>query len=206
MNTRRDTQITHAITLAAVRLLVEGHCDDYRIACRKAAEQLGERNQKRWPSPQAIEQALRDYQQLFRADSQADALQSLRRLALAAMQDFAHLSPRLVGPVARGVADRHSGIRLLMRAETPEDVALLLTNRHIPWHAAEVTLMFSRNRRMARPALRFQAGDTRMELVILPPSDRNDPPLDPADEKPMRGLSAAQLETLLMDDVPADQR
>ena len=197
MASRRDTGLTRAIASEAARLLAEGHCHDSHSACRKAAARLGESNSKRWPDAAAIEAALHEYQSLFQSDSQPVALDRLRRLALDAMRDLADFDPRLVGPVAKGLADRHTPIRLLLRADTPEQVALTLEDRRIPWRSAEVELLFSRNRRIARPAFRFQAGATTLELVVLAPADRHDPPRDPADNSPLRGLSIAQLKDLL---------
>lgn len=197
MGARRDAGLAHAIASEAARLIADGQCTDHQSACRKAAERLGEPNPRHWPDARAIEQALREYQALFQADRQPAELRQLRQLALAAMQDLAALKPRLVGAVARGVADRHSGIRLLVRADTPETVAMALTDRRIPWHSAEVMLGFSRNRRAPRPTFRFQAGEVPVELVVLAPGDRQDPPRDPLDDGPLRGLTASQLAELL---------
>lgn len=197
MRKRRQEGITQAIAEAAARLIAEGHCQDHRAACRKAAERLGERNTRTWPDARAIEDALRAYQGLFQAHQQPDALQHLREVALHAMTDLAAFEPRLIGPVARGVADRHHRVQLVLRADTPEQVALALTDRHIPWRWDEATLEFSRNRREARPALRFHAGDTGMELIVLDPADRHDPPRDPVDDGPLRGLDLAALSALV---------
>lgn len=200
MGVRRDAGRVNAIASEAARLIAEGQCTDHHSACRKAAERLGERDTRHWPDARAIEQALREYQALFQADRQPAELRRLRQLALAAMRDLAQLNPRLVGPVARGVADKHSGIRLLVSAETPETVAMALTDRRIPWQSAEVMLGFSRHRHLVRPAFRFQAGEVPLELVVLAPGDRQDPPRDPVDDGPLRGLSTSQLAELLGED------
>lgn len=197
MGARRSAGLTRAIASEAARLIAQGHCHDTASACRRAAERLGEHNPRHWPDAAAIEAALRDYQSLFQADSQPRELTRLRELALQAMRDLAAFKPRLVGAAAKGLADRHSPVRLLLRADTPEQVAFALQDRRIPWRSAEVELAFSRNRRAARPAFRFQAGETTVELVVLEPGDRDDPPLDPADNRPLRGLDTVQLDALL---------
>lgn len=197
MGARRDAGLTRAIANEAARLLAEGHCHDTHTACRKAAERLREHNPRHWPDGAAIESALREYQGLFQADRQPAALERLRRLALEAMRDLSAFHPRLVGAVAKGLADEHSPIRLLLTADTPEAVALTLEERRIPWRSAEVTLVFSRNRRACRPAFRFQAGDTPMELVVLSPADRHDPPRDSIADRPLKGLSADELTAVL---------
>jgi hypothetical protein len=197
MAARKGSDLSRAIAVEAARLLAEGHCSDTQGACRRAAERLGERNPRHWPDLATIEIALREHQALFQADRQPLELARLQRLALEAMHDLAGFQPRLVGAVAKGLADAHSGVRLLLKADTPEQVALALEERRIPWRSAEVMLHFSRNRREPRPAFRFQAGNTPIELVVLDPGDRHDPPRDPADNGPLRGLSAKQLEAAL---------
>lgn len=197
MGTRRQAGLTRAIASEAARLIAQGHCQDHHAACRKAAERLGERNPRHWPDAGAIDDALREYQALFQRDSQPQELLQLRRLALQAMHDLDGFAPRLIGPVARGVANRHQRIQLLLRADTPEQVALALTDRHIPWRAGETMLDFSRNRRAARPTLSFQAGDSGVELIVLDPADRHDPPRDPLGDGPLKGLSAQDLAQLL---------
>lgn len=203
MATRRNAGLTRAIASEAARLIAQGHCHDIAAACHRAAERLGEPNPRHWPDAAAVEAALREYQSLFQSDSQPAELARLRALALQAMHDLAAFSPRLVGAVAKGLADRHSPVRLLLRADTPEQVAFALEDRRIPWRSAEVELRFSRNRRATRPAFRFQAGEVTVELVVLGPADRNDPPLDPTDNRPLRGLDAAQLQALIGGEVPA---
>ena len=67
----------------------------------------------------------------------------------------------------------------------------------MPWHSAEVTLHFSGGRRMAQPALRFLAGDVTIELIVLDPKSRSDPPRDPIDGGPLTSLDIERLEALL---------
>jgi hypothetical protein len=45
--------------------------------------------------------------------------------------------------------------------------------------------------------LSFLAGDTALELLVLPRSARSNPPLDPLDERPERGLDTAGVSRLL---------
>lgn len=196
MGARHHPGLTGAIANLAARLIAEGQCSDPRVACRKAAEQLGASNPRAWPDTAAIEAAVREYQGLFQADRQPAAQARLQRLARDAMRDLAAFRPRLVGAVAKGIADEHSAIQLLLTADTPEQVIMALEDRRIPWRSTEIMLPFSRNRRQARPGFRFQAGETPVELVVLMPADRNDPPWDPATGKPLKGLSVAQLEDL----------
>ena len=73
---------------------------------------------------------------------------------------------------------------------------LHLSDRHIPWQDAEVVLHYSGGRRIARPALRFLAGETTVELVILDRQSRSDPPRDAITGGRLEMLDAAEVGAL----------
>lgn len=169
-----------------------GH--DLETALRRAARERGISLQQARPPTAALQAAIRDYRELFRPQQSKD-LQAQRQLALHAMQTFAEFRPHLVGaPIhGDGPLDR---VRLLLFADTPEQVMLHLSDRHIPWQDAEVVLHYSGGRRIARPALRFLAGETTVELVILDRQSRSDPPRDAITGGRLEMLDAAEVGAL----------
>jgi hypothetical protein len=197
---RRDPSITRRIAVEAARLLAESGLESPEYAKRKAAQRIGCRDHSLWPENTEIETALREHQRLFLRNRQPDALRKLRETALDALQAFAAFRPRLVGTTLDGTADIHSRIRLLLVADSAEDVALSLTDQHIPWEPAEVSLCFSRDRREARPSFRFLAGEAALELVILNRADLSDPPRDPATGRVLDTADRSQLMALLSAD------
>lgn len=164
-------------------------------ALRRAARNHGIPLQQARSSIASLRAAIRDYRELFRP-GQLDKLRQQRRLALTAMQSLAEFQPRLIGSLLHGEGplDR---VRLLLLSESPEQVMLHLTDRHIPWRDTEVTLHYSGGRKLARPAVRFLAGETDVELVIIDSSSRSDPPRDPVTGGPLEMLSADQLSVLI---------
>ena len=133
--------------------------------------------QQACPQREAIWSAIREYRALFRPE-QFELLQRQRRLALQIMQTLASFKPRLLGSLVRGDGplDR---IQLLVFADSPESVIWHLNDRHIPWQAVDTLLHYSAGRRLARPTLRFLAGETSIELIILSDQSPSDPPRDP---------------------------
>ncbi len=196
---RRRDGIAARITAEAARLALDERRVDLAAIRRKAAQHLGCNDQRAWPDLAEVAAAIKAEQRLFRGPAQAAALVRLRRLAAAAMQTFAAFAPRLVGPVLEGTADEHTPVRLLLQAETPEDVIFTLTDHKIPWRANDVRLFFPRGRQETRPCLTFQAGDTRIELIVLGPSDRANPPVDPERDRPLRSATLERLSTELRD-------
>lgn len=171
----------------------EGYALD--SALQRAARNLGVQLQQARPSLEALRAAIREHRELFRPE-QLRRLQEQRRLALDAMRSLAEFRPRLTGPLIHGDGpfDR---VRLLLIADTPEQVMMHLDDRHIPWRDAEVLLHYSAGRRVNRPAVRFVAGATAIELIILDPGSRSDPPRDPITGGPLEMLDADQLNALI---------
>lgn len=179
------------------RTLADGTCQNMRVARRKAAERLGTTSRFELPTEAEIEQALKAHQSLFQREQQPAALSELRRQAMAAMKTLASFSPRLVGPVLTGTAVPHNKVELHLFSETPEEVILFLLDRDIPWHDGERTLCFSGGVKRSYPVCRFRAGDTDIELILLPPEALRQPPLGPLGDRPLQRASLSQLQELM---------
>ena len=66
------------IAYEAARIMVEQGVSDFDRARRKAAERTGILDRRRWPTNEAIQEALLTQRRLFRGDAQARELQRLR--------------------------------------------------------------------------------------------------------------------------------
>ena len=178
-------------------MLAEQECLDFQDARRKASARLGCRDQRQLPDNREIEQALRDYQQLFHQNSQSAALKRLREVAVEAMKSLQPFAPHLTGPILDGTANTQSPVRLYLFADTPEEVTFHLLQRHMPSEQREIRLAYARGVKQNRPIYRFWAGDTRIELIVLPLADRSNPPLNSLTERPDRGVPLPRVEALL---------
>src|SRR5256885_16121445 len=67
--------------------------DDFALAKRKAARQLGASERQSLPRNDEIEAELRAYRALYQADEHPELVEELRRIALDAMQALQHFSP-----------------------------------------------------------------------------------------------------------------
>jgi hypothetical protein len=125
------------IAHAAARMLAEDGSLDYGSAKRKAARQLGAPDSGNLPDNQQIEEALRSYQALFRADESRAQLTLLRQVAIEYMDLLAAFDPHLTGPVLNGTAGRHAEINLQLFTDDQKDVEFLLMRQSTPYQAAE---------------------------------------------------------------------
>jgi len=144
------------IAQAAARLIAEHGLTDWSAAKRKACRELGLAGDEALPGNEEVEQALRNYNSLFRADAQAVSLRQQRQAALEWMERLAAWHPVLIGGVAAGWATAYSDVRLELEAEDPKAVELALINAGIDYQAgdagplAPVQLVAGRGERAVR--------------------------------------------------------
>jgi len=184
----------------AARLMSEHGIRDFHHAKLKAAERLGVVETQALPRNHEVEQALRERQRLFLADSQPQWLRQRREAAVEAMRFLAPFEPRLVGPVLEGTADAHSAVCLHVFSDDPDAVALFLHDNGIPAETQTRRLRITRTDQADYPVLLFAADNLPFDLTVLPRNALRQAPLDRIDEKPMRRASLAAVEELLADD------
>ncbi|EIL96152.1 MAG: hypothetical protein EPN68_11840 [Rhodanobacter sp.] len=188
------------IAQEAARLMSEHGIRDFHRAKLKAAERLGILDTQALPRNHEIEQALREHQRLFQAESQPRLLQQRREAAVEAMRFLQAFEPRLVGAVLEGTADTHSAICLHVFSDDPEAVGLYLHEHGVPFEAQMRRLRTSRESTDDYPVLLFAADELPFDLTVLPRDALRQAPLDRIDEKPMRRAPLAMVEALLADD------
>ena len=86
-----------AIAVQAARLMAEDGIEDYGLAKRKAAKQLGMHDTRRLPNNAEIDAALREYQVIYQPDDQRQRTQLLREQAVDTMRELADFNPHLTG-------------------------------------------------------------------------------------------------------------
>lgn len=185
------------IAQEAARLMSEHGIRDFHHAKLKAAERLGILETQALPRNLEIEQALREHQRLFLADSQPQLLQQRREAAVEAMRFLAAFEPRLVGAVLEGTADAHSAVCLHVFSDDPDAVALYLHDHGVPFETQNRRLRSSRDDQPEYPVLLFAADELPFDLTVLPRDALRQAPLNRTDDRPMRRATLAQVEILL---------
>ena len=157
------------IAQTAARLIAEHGLTDWSAAKRKACRELGFPDNEPLPSNEEIEQALRDYNSLFRADAQAVSLRQQRQTAMAWMERLAAWRPVLIGGVAAGWATAHSAVHLELEAEDPKAVELGLINAGIDYEPSGTGQKLPTQLVAGR-------GDSAVRLQIVSPLQRRNRP------------------------------
>ena len=201
---RGAEQIRQHICTEAARIMAEEGITDFHAAKRKAANRLNQPETRHLPSNHEVDAALNAYLRLFHADRVSAALVELRRVAVEAMRFLASYEPRLVGAVLSGNVTPFSEIQLHLNAYTPEEIAFLLEEHHIPYEESSRRIRFGGARHESRPTFRFLVDASVVELIIFTPEGGREAPLSPVDGKPMHRANLREVEALLSGALPSN--
>jgi hypothetical protein len=158
------------IAAAAARLMAEDGIDNFALAKRKAARQLGAADTESLPTNDEIEAELRAYRALYQADEHPERIAELRRVALDAMRALERFSPYLTGPVLKGIAGPYAEVDLQLYPDSPKDVELFLLERNIAFDTAEGR-RYSGDRARAVSVYKLEWLDTPLRLSVFDPRD-----------------------------------
>ncbi len=159
-----------AIAAAAARIMAEGGIDNFALAKRKAARQLGASEKQSLPANEEIESELRTYLELYQAEEHPDRIRELRRIALEVMQELQEFSPYLTGPVLKGIAGPYSGIELQLFPDSGKAVEIFLLNRNIAFDSSEAR-RYSGDRARSVTVLEFEWGGAPVKLSLFDARD-----------------------------------
>jgi len=134
----RIDSLQEEIAATAARLVVEEGLE-YGGAKRRALKQLGLPARTALPDNHLVEASVREYIDLFCADTQPAELRALRETALLWMQRLADFRPHLTGAVWHGTATRLSDIYIQLFCDDPKSAEIALIDHHVDYEPQTVT-------------------------------------------------------------------
>ncbi len=132
-----DTLRSELSAVAARMVVDEGL--DYGPAKQRALRLLGLPLRTELPGNDEIEDAVVDHIAIFCAETQAEELLALRRLALVWMERMAIFRPHLGGAVWHGTATRLSDIYIQLFCDDCKSAEIALIDRHVKYVARTMT-------------------------------------------------------------------
>ena len=126
------------IAQTAARMVVEEGLE-WGPAKRRAVKQLGLPARTPLPDNDALEAAVREYIEIFCADTQPQELQALRELALVWMERLQTFRPHLSGAVWRGTATRMSDIYIGLFCDDSKSAEIALIDHSVQYDVTQVT-------------------------------------------------------------------
>jgi hypothetical protein len=150
--------------------MAEDGIDDFALAKRKAARQLGAADTHALPRNDEIESELRAYRELYQAGEHPELIEELRRVALEVMQALERFHPYLTGPVLSGLAGPYAEIDLQLFPDSAKDVEIFLLDRGVPFTTNEGR-RYSGDRARAVSLISLNWEDFPVRLSVLDPRD-----------------------------------
>jgi hypothetical protein len=196
---RKQSQMRARIAAVAARLMAEDGIDDFALAKRKAARQLGAADTQSLPGNDEIEAELRAYQSLYQGEEQRERIHELRTVALAAMRSLADFNPYLAGPVLKGTAGRYADIDLQLFTDDLKSVELFLLNRNLAYAVSEQR-HYCGDEPRAVPVLRLDWEGIPVNLAVYAAKDERAALKASAAGRPIERASPGAVSSLLAAD------
>lgn len=133
-----SSSATQEIAQTAARMVVEEGFE-WAAAKRRAVKQLGLPARTQLPDNDALEEAVREYIEIFCADTQPQELHALRELALVWMERVQEFRPHLTGAVWRGTATRMSDIYIQLFCDDSKSAEIALINRNVQYDVTQIS-------------------------------------------------------------------
>ena len=168
-NTRQNGMRTQIAAVAA-RLMAEDGIDDFGLAKRKAARQMGVEDHHLMPGNDEIEAALEAYRDLYQADEHPELMCELLVAARDAMRLLGQFNAYLTGPVLKGSAGPHSEITLQLFPESSKEVEIFLIDHNIAYDSRE-TRRFAGDRRLPSSELLIDWNGFALRLSVFDPRE-----------------------------------
>jgi len=200
----RIKQIKREVAAEAARIMATEGQRNYLAAKQKAADRLGISSALALPSNVAVEQALKSYLDLYGGVERNGHIKLLRQEAARAMRFFEKFSPRLVGPVLEGTADRHSRVSLHTFSDTPDEVILFLMENGIEFRQEQRRIRWHDGSFRTIGLLATEVNNITIELNLFDHLDQRQAPPCPVDGKPQKRAALNQVLVLLETPVRTD--
>lgn len=166
----RQAPVRARIAAAAARIMAEDGVDDFALAKRKAARQVGASEKDGLPGNEEVEAELRAYRALYQADEHPERIAALRAVALDAMRALERFTPYLTGPVLQGLAGPYAEIDLQLFPESAKDVEIFLLERNLPFSTREGR-RYTGDRARAVSVFSLEWNGVPLRLSVFDPRD-----------------------------------
>jgi hypothetical protein len=169
-NSNRQAGMRARIAAAAARMMAEDGIDDFALAKRKAARQLGAGNTQALPGNDEIEAELEAYRDLYQADEHPLRIAELRKVALDAVRALERFTPYLTGAVLKGSAGPYAEIELQLFPESAKELEIFLLECNIAFSTREGR-RYSGDRARAVSVFSLTWQGTPVKLSVFDPRD-----------------------------------
>lgn len=191
-----QAKIRAELVQAAARIMAEDGIQDYALAKKKAARQLGVAEIGMLPSNQEILAARNTYQGLFQEQEHRDRVRDLRNAAVNIMQKIARFDPQITGDILVGTAARYAKIELLIFTDNPKEFELFLVNERIAYKTIDKKFRLA-DQLKSVTCYSVAAEFTEAEITVLSILDFRRAAGERAEHKPIPRVGLLALQALI---------
>ena len=119
------------VATRAAEIIMEEGITDYLFAKKKAAKSLGLLTNDNLPSNQEIDNALKEYQNIFQEEVDSEILSKIKKEALDTMVIFEDFNPHLTGQLLEGLIPKFPKIQINLFTDNIKEVEYTLLNNNI---------------------------------------------------------------------------
>ena len=115
----------------AAEFIMEEGITDYLFAKKKAAKSLGLLTSENLPSNKEIDNALKEYQNIFQEQVDSEIISQIKKEALNTMILFEDFNPHLTGQLLEGLIPKFPKIQINLFTDNIKEVEYTLLNNNI---------------------------------------------------------------------------
>ena len=119
------------VATRAAEIIMEEGVTDYLFAKKKAAKSLGLLTNDNLPSNQEIDNALKEYQNIFQEEVDSAIINKIKEEALNTMVLFEDFNPHLTGQLLEGLIPKFPKIQINLFTDNLKEVEYILLNKNI---------------------------------------------------------------------------
>jgi hypothetical protein len=115
----------------AAEIIMEEGVTDYLFAKKKAAKSLGLLTSDNLPSNHEIDNALKEYQNIFQEQVDSETIVKIKKEVLNIMTLFKDFNPHLTGQLLEGLIPKFPKIQINLFTDNLKEVEYILLNKNI---------------------------------------------------------------------------
>ena len=115
----------------AAEIIMEEGVTDYLFAKKKAAKSLGLLTSDNLPSNHEIDNALKEYQNIFQEQVDSETIVKIKKEALNIMTLFKDFNPHLTGQLLEGLIPKFPKIQINLFTDNLKEVEYIFLNKNI---------------------------------------------------------------------------
>jgi len=202
MKKKKNFKLRQTVAVNAAKLMYYGEEKEYFAAKRKAARNLGHKNEYyNLPSNKEIKDQILEMAEIFEGEERLERLGFMRCQALIVMKILHHFHPKLIGSVLKGHIREGSDIDIHAFSDSASAISMMLEDEQFECET-ERKKVIKHNIMREFVHVYTELEDCPVEITIYPRKQKNFPFKSSITRDVMERASISELEELIRREHP----